>query len=319
MLDTAAVSFHVSPTPDQLASWANYTLKFSNGHVRTKHFINTHNSHGATLSFFHYPPHPPRFPLPFLSIQASLPAVLFGNNVEQIAAESEIDEAIHEVNNFIAAVPWLPDLDFGAGCLRRLDAVYNHHVGPLVSDYIQALFRLDYPYRKTQPYPYEGVQFKSGTISTSFYDKAKESLSAAASGILRQETKLLHRYYIERKTSLDYPTLRDITLPMLCKILQQDLDMLHLNACTVMDKSTAQQLLIDRYGYMRGNTLFGHLIARQSMSREQIRLQGASARTIQHYEKQITDAGVSLALGNDRLALPPLEIRIPYAKICAMY
>jgi hypothetical protein len=70
-------------------------------------------------------------------------------------------------------------------------------------------------------------------------------------------------------------------------------------------------MLFHIYGYKHGNTLFGHLLNRQSMTKEQIISQGANDRSIRNYEKQITDAGISLALTDDGIFLKPLEIRLP--------
>ncbi len=316
MLDTAIIDYPLSLTTNQLSEWRSISDTQPGEAPENKYTNYKHLENRAALEFIYYPSNP-RYPKPRLSIQASLPKVLYGNNIEEITSEAEIEEAIDRVNDFIGGVNWLPAIDFGAGRLWRIDPVYNHQVGSCVPDFLRVLSKRVYPKRDTISYLNEGVQFKSKVASTKFYDKEKESRSSLAAGILRQETTFLHTYYIERRTGLQHPTLRDIKQPLLRKILQEDLDKLHLADCVFVDSSIAQQVLILKYGYTHGNTLFGHLRARQSMNTEWLRLQGANRRTIQKYEKQISDAGVSLALAEDRLSLPPLEIRIPDAPACA--
>lgn len=227
-----------------------------------------------------------------------------------ITQETELREAMSLVNQFIAGKSWLPELDFGTGILYHLDAAYNHQVGEHVQDYIRALFNLDYLNRKTQPYPHEGVQFKSRVTTTKFYDKRKECLSPSANGILRQETSLRHASYIERRMGLEDPTLLDITIDWLAQVLQNDLKKLHLQNAVITDRSTAQWVLKQIYGWSLGDKLFAHLYDRQSTSKAQMIAEGKGESTIRKYEKLITDAGVSLTLTEDGLQLSPLEIRL---------
>ena len=83
----------------------------------------------------------------------------------------------------------------------------------------------------------------------------------------------------------------DVISPLAC---------LCLNSSTFVGRSKAHQKLIHIFGYKHGNTLFGHLPNRQCMTKEQIILQGANDHTVRIYEKQITDAGISLALTQSR-------------------
>jgi hypothetical protein len=308
MLDTTIVDYFISLNTNQLKNWRHTLTEEGDEYLENKYNKVGYLDNNAALSCIYYPSNP-RYTKPRLSIQASLPKVLYGNNIEEITTEDEIIEAIGRVNNYIGGVKWLPEIDFGAGRVWRIDPVYNHQVGQYVPEFIKALSLLWYPQRKTQPYLYEGVQFYSRSAITKFYDKQKESKSSKAIGILRHETEMNHGFYIKRINDQQSLTLREVTFPFLKKILRDDLEKLRLLHTTIVDKSTAQVLLIDKYGYRYGNTLFGHLQLRQNITREQLLLQaGISARTIREYDKHIMDAGISLSLADDHLALPPLEI-----------
>lgn len=309
MLDTIIVQFPISPTSNQLQGWIGHPLIFPDGKELPMYFQNAKMVNGTMISFKYYPPNPPRYPLPWLGIQISLPMVLFGNNVRMITGKSDIEESIHQVNQFLGEKSWLPRLDFGSGFLWQVDLVYNHQVGEHVQDYVRALSKLDYPKRDTQPYPHEGVQFWSGVAVLKFYDKWVECSIPDAYGNLRQESVLRHTYYIERRMGIQYPTLEDISIHWVTKVLQRDLQMLHLARNIITERSIAQTVLEQKYGWNHGYKLFGHLCARQNMSKKQMIRNGQSERTIRKYEKQIADVGLSLALTDDGMQLPPLDIR----------
>jgi hypothetical protein len=310
MIDTTTIQFPVLLTSKQLQHWIGHPLIFPDGRTNPKYFLNPRMNNGTVISFRYYPPNPPFYSLPWLGIQVSLPNVLFGNNIQTLKGEADFKEAIYMVNQFLERYSWLPNIDFGLGFLWRVDLVYDHHVGERVQDYVRALFKLDYPSRKTLPYPHEGVQFKSGVATTKFYDKWFESSLSPAYGTMRQETTLRHTYYIGRRMGIQYPTLKDISIPWVTKVLQEDLQKLHLQSCIISDRSTALIVLEQKYGWKQGDKLFGHLYARQSVSRKQMIADGKSERTIRKYEGQITNAGVSLTITDDGMQLAPLEIRM---------
>jgi hypothetical protein len=311
MLDTVIVWFPVSPTQKQLqGNWVGHPLIFPDGKNLPKYFQNAKMDNGTLVKFKYYPPNPPHYPLPWLSIQVSLPKVLYGNNVQMITKKSDIGEAIQRVNQFLGRLSWLPSLDIGSGTLWQVDLAYNHPVGEYVQDYVRALLKLDYPKRHTKPYPHEGVQFLSGVGILKFYDKLVECSMPDAYGYLRQESVLRHTYYIGRMMGIEYPTLKDIAIPWITGVLQKDLQKLHLTRNIITDRSTAQAMLVKIYGWSQGDKLFGHLYARQSMSEEQMISSGMSARTIRKYKKQITDVGIALTLCDDGMQLAPLEIKL---------
>ncbi len=318
MIDTAIVKFPISPTPRQLQEWVRHPLIFPDGMVRDKFFQSTILDNKASLHFVYYPPNP-KYPIPALLIQASLPNVLFGNNVELITRESEIEETIAVVNGFISRLKWMPAVDFGAGIIGRVDAPFNYQVGERGQDYITALFKLTYPDRKTRPYQFEGVQYRSDSrhpvAVASFYDKYKESLNPSALGYLRHEASLRGAYYVGRRMGVHAPTLRDVTITWLMGLLQNDLEKLRLKDTLICGRSLAFEILWKQYGWKTAKRLHEHLVLRQTMTREQMIAYGDSKSSIRRWEKQIADAGVSLAMIDMKAPLPPLVIEVPCSKM----
>lgn len=313
MLDTVQVMAHVSPTSKQLENWLNNPLIIPGEEPRNKFFQNAAMDSGAGINLIYYPSNP-RYPEPALLIQVSLPKVLYGNNVEMITSQGDIDDAIREVNDFIGGTPWIPNVDIGKEALYRIDLAYNHQVGDRVQDYIRALSNLDYPLRKTEPYLHEGVQFFSSAASTKFYDKHQESLLQSALGILRQETTLRRNSYIARRMGGQRPTLRDVTPLWVSETLQEDLRRLGLLNGMITNRDLALEILTSHYGMNTAMHLLGYLMASQSMTTEQMIDNGTSERSIQRWNKMLADAGVSLAMTDAKVALPPLTIDMESAK-----
>jgi hypothetical protein len=309
MIDTVTVMSQISPTTEQLKEWVRNPLITPDGTVFDKYFQKALIDDVTTIGFVYYPPNP-KYPNPALHIQVSLAKVLFGNNVEIIIDEGEIEEATKIINKRIAKLRWIPDVDLGEWNLWRIDAAYNYLVGDRVQDYITALSKLTYPHRKTAPYLYEGVQFRSGkhgVVNTLFYDKQKESRNPAAYGILRHESTVRRFHYIERLMGTQNPTLRDMKIDWLRGILLNDLQRLRLMDTSIYDRDQALEILLELYGWNKGTMLYGHLLAKQNMTGEQMNIYGAKGRTVQQRDKMIADAGISLTTGT-RVSLPPLGI-----------
>jgi hypothetical protein len=312
VIDTIIGTFPISPTLRQLQDWVAHPLYLPDGKVYGKYFQKAALDNGAAIGFVYYPPNP-KYPDPWLQIKVSLPKVLFGTNIAVITEEAEIEEGICVVNKFISGLKWVPNVDLGEGVLWRVDPAFNYQVGDRVQDYITAFFKLSYPERKTKPYLYEGVQFRSPgkhpTSVSSFYDKQKESLSSEALGYLRHEGHYYHTYYLGRLMGIQNPTLRDLKISWLVDMLQKDLDRLRLKDTLICTRDLALDILQKQYGSASANRLYGHLIARQSITLEQMIARGTNIRSIQRWDKLITSAGVALTM-TDKVPLPPLIINL---------
>jgi hypothetical protein len=215
----------------------------------------------------------------------------------------------------IAKIPGIPEVDLRDGELCRIDLVHNHCGDNKVQDYIKAMFNLDYPNRDPEPYRFQGIQFKSGLITTKFYDKYRESRAPEAIGILRQEITIRKPYYIGRLMGIKHPTLRDVTSEWVAGMLQTDLQRLHLDQQTICPLEVAQEKLIKFYGPTVGDRLAGYLKTRQSVSLDHMIAMGYNKRMIYRSNKQIADAGVALTSTDRNVELPPLKIEYGHQKV----
>lgn len=309
MIDTIGVRFHLSPTQEQLQeSWVGLPLQIPGEDDREHYFQNAQMSTEVWMRFEYNPPNI-KYEKPSLNISVSLPKAMYGENVSMICDEEELEESISGVNQFIETLSWVPSVDIGEGYLYRVDVAYNHDVGEWVPDYIEALFQLQYPRRKTKPYyPEEGVQFYSTVATTSFYDKYEESKLNAARGMLRQETSLRRNTRIGKRMGVDKPRLRDVTKEWAIEMLRHDLEVLGLQERIITDRDMALEILVRKYGYNTGSNLYGHWCALQTMTREQMIEKGCSERTIRERNRRITDVGIAMTSVGEKVVLPPLEI-----------
>ncbi len=282
VIDTIAVTFPVELEEDELMHWPfRHTNQTPWGSFDTY----THNSvvENTPIKATYNPPGR-RYPEPRLRLEASLPIASYGNNVVQFTDIAEVFAAALILNSMVENIPGIPKVDTRDGELCRLDMCCNHQVGDMVHEYIRAFFALDYPQRKTRPYPHEGVQFLAKTISTKFYSKYKECEAPEAIGILRQETTIW-KNYIGRQMDVSAPTLRDVKPEWVAHMLHKDLERLHLDKQMVCPRHIAQDMLQNQYGRNKGNRLYGYLIERQTKGREQMLNSGYGAVDMRRNDK----------------------------------
>ena len=248
------------------------------------------------------------YPLPMLQYEQSLPRLLWGNNIYLIKNKTQLEEAISNANSLVCSKGPVPDVDLGSGIITRIDIAHDYQVGDYVHSYIRALHNLEYPRRETRPYSYQGVQYKSGRITTKFYDKEKKSHVPMAHGILRQETTIRSSCYIGEQLGMRPPRLRDMELDMAQKILIADLERLGLYNNPIGGRDFVQDALVNKYGFTKGTNLLGYWITRQTKTKEQLIVEGVNIRTIQQRDKDIRDAGIPLTMTESEIPLPPLFI-----------
>jgi hypothetical protein len=307
MIDTVRVKFPVTPTVEQLRSWEKQTRTKATGETTYRYTLNLKLTDDAiSVRCTHYP-----FDYhgnPITTVELSLPKATFGNNFTML---SSLDQAIGRVNGLLSGVDPLPPLDLAQGVLLRLDPCYNHLVGPLVSDYINAIGHLEYPHRRTKHHKDEGAEFRAKHSTTKFYDKMRECCDPAATGILRQETSYLDPKRIAELMGKQRPTLQDVTKDWIVKLLKGDLEKLHLDGTIIADRDTALALLSQQYGSDAGIYYWGLLKAKTDTSRAQLRFRtGLHPRCLDRRLKDITEAGIAPTLTETNAPLPPLEINM---------
>ena len=311
MIDTVNVKYSIPVKRWQRQIWIRTSCSTFRGLQWEKYKLETSIFEGATITCRYYPPNE-RYPEHNLALQVSLPKVLSGNNVEMITSKEEIEAAILIVKNYVGGNKWIPSVDFGEGILWRVDACCNNPVGKHVQDYLSCLSRLTYPGRTTKIWDYGSVYYLSSKKNTHhalyFYDKQMECHQKIADDILRQESAIRRTFDIERSIDIDNTTLWDVTIEWLVNRLNHDLVSLRLKDTLICNQDLSLKMLQTEYKPFRAYQLYGYLMARQQLPREEMLKTGTKLRTIQSYEKAIADAGVALTM-TDKASLPPLHIK----------
>jgi hypothetical protein len=308
MFDTTVFGFQIEPSRSQLQSWDWHGKnKIRDGRTWETHKTYLHLSRGSTMEVCYYPQNVSATKkTPLLKLKFSLAKSYFGTNSLMLM---NAHDAIEQVNQELRIHSQIPPLDLNHGIIYGIDICCNHQVGENVSDYIHAYSKLYYPHRSTIYYPPKEVLFKTKTISTKFYDKELECGLPGSYGILRQETTLRDKGKIEELLGIPNPTINSITKEFSQKILMGDLHSLRIDEQIITCKELASEILISRYGSLVGYRLMGYLDRRQYLTKKQIiEMDHHSNARLSYIEKQITDAGVSMALLETNKALLPLKI-----------
>lgn len=302
MLDTIRVKFPIRPTDEQLKAWTVKITKTPTGE-KTTHIYNPVLDN-VTLRFTYLTADYTGNPM--LTLECSLPKLIFDNNYQMIQST---DGAVKIANMQLDAVPHIPKLDLGEGILIRLDLCYNHQVGDMVDDYINALGKLVYPHRKTKYHRSEGAEFRAKHKTTKFYNKEFESGYQEAYGILRQETTMLSGKDIQKFLSKSKPTLLDITREQVIAELNSDLERLGLLNHSIGNQNTALKRLCDEYGEMAGMYYHSLLINKMDKSKKRIAAEtNLHPRSLDRRLRKIIDADIPLTLTEREEPLPPLKI-----------
>lgn len=188
--------------------------------------------------------------VPSISLEFSVPGVLYGNNLHPIV---EVDESLNIVSRELRLIPQVPALIMEEGLVYRIDVCRNHQVGDLLPYYIDAFSHLKFPHRNTIHYLNQGVQFKADCTSSKYYDKKNESKFPQAYGILRQEVTERNRKKLEEITMTQQITINTFTRDCLQEILSNDLRKLHLDDSIIANRDFAIQYLDAVYGSREGD------------------------------------------------------------------
>lgn len=311
MIDTIGVRFEAEIPEKQLKKWICTEVIVPGGPASREYKLDLVTARGANIRLM-YAPAGKKYKKPSIRVTCSLPKVLYGSNIHMILGDDDIKLAIQKISNKLNASYKVPELDISQGYLYRIDFCYNHQVGELINDYIQALFHITYPKRSTKPYhPHEGVQFYSKPTTTSFYNKFEESGKDEAAGILRQETSLRRGQNIKRQLNSENAVLlKDITVQMATTILQKDLKVLGIDNQVITSVPDAFVRLVEVHGTTKAYKLIGYMAARSVCTTDYIVRHGSNKRTSRRYEKDIRQAGITIPLLNKFLMLPALKISL---------
>ena len=252
MLDTIRIGFNYEMSPQELKGWRSKHGEHENGYVTHEYAysVKAPNNCKITCKYIHT-----SFAgNPVLTLEFSLPKLLKGNNIPSV---SDLKVAISSANEIIAGLPGFPVIDIGRGEILRLDIVYNHYVGDLVSGYIDYLSKQTHSRRTTHSFLYSTVYFSNKSVTTKFYDKYKQCGLDAARGLLRQEISYRNKKRI--REIFDAPQFGGLGFTPIKKELEKDLAVLGLDKLIPDDGRYAWKQLVEEHGYYGGTFHYGLL------------------------------------------------------------
>jgi len=274
--------------------------------TRIKHETWINKTEIGSIHVVYYPQNWKGQPVPLLLFEMSLPKLVYGDNIHTISSPSSAIEKAHEI---IRQYPYIPKVDLNKGILYRIDLCHNFQVGEFVPEWIRQLFKLEYPWRKTKPYyPTNGVRYHSGKASLSFYDKEEETNDSSAHGMLRMEASWEGRHQIGCLISRQKAMIGDFTSEVVATLLNAELAKLGILDQAPLDSLATLRVLMKQYGSEQGIRLFGHMQSRQIASSRELKAMGVPAPTIYRSNKLIRDAGLSMSIAENKVALPMLVI-----------
>lgn len=261
---------------------------------------------GKSFYLVYYPQNRKGEPDPLVLLEFSLPRIVNGTNIFMV---EDLNEALDVTNRTVNSVLDMKEIDLHEGVVYRADLVYNHQVGEDLPFYLKAFANLSYPHHTTIGYE-TGVLYKADMGSTKFYGKEWECKDPRAHGFWRQERTLRNAQVIREATGKRYPTLLDFTPPLIEKLLTEDFERLNVKEQLICDEVAALQLLSDKYDAKKADRLLGFMVRIQGLTKDQVKgTYGKTLRTVNRNLKEIADAGVSMALIENKRTLPKLVVK----------
>jgi len=317
MIDTVKLKFDVQPTDDHFrAGWEQKgTTYLASGDIDPFFVYNPDKTYRIPIKVTYFPIDWQGNPL--FWIELSLPRVVYGYNWPMIPDIPTAIDALDALFHNCPALPYIPTA--ADGQIIRLDACYNYFVGDAIPHYLRALSKLEYPRRQTVPFMGTGVEYRSASSKTKFYDKCQEAkhhrLPAEVSpppGTLRHETNY-------HKTATTAAALRspkpvrlgDLTPEPVLDILRRDQQHLSILNCWFATRDSSLRQLSLHYSPAKVMRIFGALSAGQERDKQTIADDAdVSRRTVNRYYREAAQAGLARAL-TEIEDLPPLEIVWP--------
>lgn len=139
-----------------------------------------------------------------VSVQASLPRLLFGHNGKLLRSQAEMTAAFRKLNRTLDKISHPPE---GSRVFKRIDLVW--HVPGRCADFIAAHQKVRHPRvrKATCVYDGESITWRGSAFSLMIYDKAKKQLGQPGE-FVRVEVQLrnhmLDEFLGELETELDF-------------------------------------------------------------------------------------------------------------------
>ena len=319
-MDTMGIEFaHVNIPYDIYSKWDDVKHHRNANYVVSQYGFTKYLSNTASIRYTYFP----YIKGGLLKIEFSLPHIIYGNNIQMIY---DIEKAIDIANSKMPKIPGVPQLNFWAGILYRLDVCFNFQVNDLVPWYIKALLALKFSYRRTRPYVGQGVQYENKKVILRIYDKARERKdmkddkgALAAYGILRVEIEL-KRDYIKKLTRCRKPTLQFITRSWVFDVIENELRQLNLLDQPIGTVDSTLKVLREKYGCWEALALIGLLQTKITYPSTELLAQDAKLHKNsigRHLYKKFAENGIPPTLTDYVKPLPPLVInrKIDFDKV----
>ncbi len=300
MLDTVKLAYYMEIHPNFLETWDSYQADFASG--KCKRYYSKYYIKGSSIviSCVYRPISYTGEPL--LSIEFSLPKLLFGSNLFMC---NEIENSLNLACQIISDTVNIPGINYKRGILERIDPFWNFQLGEEVYWYVQTLQKLSYPHRRTKSYE-GGVTYESRMVTTKFYDKERQMRNNIAHGILRMESTLRLKA-IKKLFSMSKPCLNDITRTLLFSVLVKDLIRLNIYGVSFANKDSALTTLILNYGERGGLNRYGYLCAGIDKLKNQGFPIQIPQRTINRRKADINKSKIAPVLSEKTIPLKPLS------------
>jgi len=237
-----------------------------------------------------------------LTIEASLPKVLWGQNVRLLGAD-EVRQSLDRLTDIVSDTVGVQVPACTSWDVQRVDYCFNWQVGEASRLYLPALAGCTLPYLRTIV-DSGTVYFANRRRVVRFYDKFRESHRDDAKGILRFEVELRRPEDQLRdlvcRTTADEVLCWSVARPMLGGYLDR------LGSHLVVDRKTVNfEKLLATYGYPKAERLMGYMHVRGICGSAVGDVVG-SRTTVYRRERELREAGIDADMAEGRL--PPLTL-----------
>ena len=250
-----------------------------------------------------------------LRVEASLPKLVYGNNVSTVCDPIPATERLREfvLDHVSGNVRPLDEMD----CLR-VDFCHNFNVGAALSDYVSTLSQISFLQHRRTYDGYGGVEWlgNNGRM-VRVYDKHREILEKdeedipGAKGILRFEVQIRRKSgYLQRRLHTSDLRMVDVLNPAVAyRCLVETLDKMAIRS-TFIARDAAKALLDTQFGYRKSTRLLGLIRRLETESVEDVKR--ASSRSTFYSDKaELRHLGLwppsATPLELPGLQIPPLD------------
>ena len=299
MFDTATLGIRLEkPLPFNRFGAIQERTDLKTGEVHRKLWLNSEDEEHTWPRIGYYPDSD------YLFAEASLPKMLFGNNVKMLY-QDDLPEVFRAWGGYCqdALDVRLPTPK--TWNVVRIDYACNWQVGDDVSAYLDALSQLNLSHHKRSfQQEHEGVNWKSKSNELKFYNKALESHLPEAEGVLRGELSNFTSGTRYLATKHDVPRTAEhlVTDEMATGTLGSFMERLGLQQDKpILSERGLIEYLSEHFGQRRAPALFWFLSLYQKYGKGFYKYGLMKKPTYYYQFKQVRDAGLLCSVEGKQL------------------